>query len=133
MSKSTYLFRLAGQPKLVEHEGDDVIEKGSGTFEVRKEGERVAEVANVEWHTISIQLTYDEIWEYIDQNSREHLELTGEEFMKIYFTDPMSLYHKSIFRTLCHMADLIDEEYQEIHGDVHSPKLESAHMRFTEN
>ena len=120
MPKKILYVRRAGYTDIEQYKGDRIDENDDGVIEVRDGEKQVAKVSDVEWHTIGVSLDYDEIWSIIDDHARKKLGVTGEVFMHRYFTDQMSYYHLAAFRTLCHLADLIDSEYLEKQRAIHS-------------
>ncbi len=113
MSKKVFCFQRTGYDDIDYYEGDSLVQKGMRDFQVARNGHIIAEVSDVDAYWTEVRLTYDEIWDAIDRESREHLDIDGHEFMRRYFDDQMKYYYLPVFRSLCHMADLIKDEYKE--------------------
>ena len=113
MSKKLFCFQRTGREYVEYYEGDSLMQNGVGTFQVALDGNVVAEVSDVDSYWTEVRLTYDEIWGAIDREARAHLNIDGHEFMQRYFDEQMKHYYLPVFRSLCHMADLIENEYKE--------------------
>ncbi len=113
MSQTLFCFQRTGHESVEYYEGDSLSQTGLRRFQVAHNGSVVAEISDVDAYWTEVRLTYDEIWETIDRDARLHLNIDGQEFMRRYFDQQMKYYHLPIFRSLCHMADLIEDEYKE--------------------
>ena len=113
MSKKVFCFQRAGREDVEYYEGDSLIQNGMRLFQVASNGHVIAEIPDVDAYWTEVRLTYDEIWATIDREAREYLDIDGREFMRRYFDEQMKHYYLPVFRSLCHMADLIKDEYKE--------------------
>ena len=104
-------FQRAGDPDPICHEGDALAQRGASTFDVLLHGNVVASVDNVVMHWR--QMTYEQVWNTIDADAREHLGITGDEFMNHYFDQSTDFYGKPVYYSLTHLADLIADQYRE--------------------
>lgn len=113
MSKKLFCFQRRGHDNIEYHEGDSLLQNGMRQFQVARNGNIVARISDVEAYWTEVRLTYDEIWAAIDRDARSYLNIDGHEFMRRYVDEQMKHYHLPIFRSLCHMADLIEDDYKE--------------------
>ena len=113
MSKKLFCFQRSGHDNVEYYEGDSLLQNGAGEFQVAVNGDVVARIADVDAYWTEVRLTYDEICGAIERDARLHLSIDGHEFMRRYFDEQMRYYYLPVFRSLCHMADLIEDEYRE--------------------
>lgn len=59
------------------------------------------------------EMTYEQVWETIDRQARDHLGINGDEFMTHYLEQSTDFYGKPIYYSLTHLADLIADKYRE--------------------
>ncbi len=56
-----------------------------------------------------VEVTREEVWQALDRDARRHFRLTADDFMRIYQNPPEQYHGDPVFRSLCHVADLIAE------------------------